>query len=345
MKKNIFIIIAAIALISCRSTIQKYIYPTLGDGKYDSEFPYRNSSEQLEAITKSVKMINCMAFYVSYQFSQNANLRLENINTISFKERALKATYYTNTASGTSTIISNEDGKIVLLTSAHIVNFADTIITYFKNSDGRFTNQIESISIKERQTNYVPDFPLPGDVDILLLDKNLDVALLGKNYGKANADKFDLFPYVAGTALELEWGSFVYAIGYPMNYKMITKAIVSSPNRDNNGSFLIDAVFNRGFSGGIVLAIRDGVPNFELVGLVNTVPAVSEYIVTPDSKENEWTYNPTVPYTNNLYVKQFSNIRYGITKVTPIDMILKFIEKNQKQIENKGFYISKFIKK
>lgn len=345
MKKTVIILIALLALISCRSTIQKYIYPTLGDGKYDSEFPYRNSSEQLEAITKSVKMINCMAFYVSYQFNKNSNLKLDNIGNVNFKERAINSTYYTNTASGTSTIINNEEGKIVLLTSAHIVNFADTIITYFKDYDGKFTNQIESISIKERQTNYIPDFPLPGDVDILLVDKILDVALLGKNYGKANADKFDLFPYTAGSALELDWGTFVYAIGFPMNYKMITKAIVSSPNRDNNGSFLIDAVFNRGFSGGIVLAIRDGVPNFELVGLVNTVPAVSEYIVTPDAKENEWNYNPTVPYTNNLYVKQSSNIRYGITKVTPIDLILKFIEKNQRLLENKGFYIDKFLKK
>ena len=51
--------------------------------------------------------------------------------------------------------------------------------------------------------------------------------------------------------------------------------------------FLVDAVFNRGYSGGIVLAIRDGVPNFELVGLVKSVPAEYEYVMKPIMTNNQ----------------------------------------------------------
>ncbi|MCK7529466.1 MAG: hypothetical protein MZV64_73895 [Ignavibacteriales bacterium] len=53
---------------------------------------------------------------------------------------------------------------------------------------------------------------------------------------------------------------------------MVTKAIVSNPSRDESGSFLVDAVVNNGMSGGLVLAIKDGVPNFEMVGMIQWVP-------------------------------------------------------------------------
>ena len=66
-----------------------------------------------------------------------------------------------------------------------------------------------------------------------------------------------------------------------MGHKMITRGIVSNTRDDKSDSFLIDALFNRGFSGGIILAIRDGVPNFELVGMAKSVSAKNEYLLTP----------------------------------------------------------------
>ena len=69
--------------------------------------------------------------------------------------------------------------------------------------------------------------------------------------------------------------------GYPSGHKMVTKAIVSSPNKDRKGSFLLDAVLTPGFSGGIALAVRDGVPNFELVGLVQLVSGRTTYALGP----------------------------------------------------------------
>jgi len=52
-----FLIITQLILISCSSGTYEKIYPTLMDGKYDSEFPYRGSSEELEKISQSVQRI------------------------------------------------------------------------------------------------------------------------------------------------------------------------------------------------------------------------------------------------------------------------------------------------
>ena len=39
--------LAFIVLTGCSTYIMETVYPTLNDGKYDSEFPYKNCSEQL----------------------------------------------------------------------------------------------------------------------------------------------------------------------------------------------------------------------------------------------------------------------------------------------------------
>ena len=121
---------------------------------------------------------------------------------------------------------------------------------------------------------------------------------------------------------------------------MITKAIVSSPNLDDNGSFLTDAVINRGFSGGIVLAIRDGVPNFELVGMVQRVPKEDEDFIKPKSLKNDARYNSLVPYQDELYVDRRISLRYGIAKIVSIETILEFIKDTKELLNSNGYYIT-----
>jgi hypothetical protein len=118
---------------------------------------------------------------------------------------------------------------------------------------------------------------------------------------------------------------------------MITKAIVSSPNRDTEGTFLVDALFNRGFSGGIVIAVRDGVPNFELVGIAKSAAAEYEYTIVPPQNFDSEEYNPHVVYTGELFVENRASIQYGVTHVIPIDAIVRFIRENESRLLNKGY--------
>jgi S1-C subfamily serine protease len=122
-----------------------------------------------------------------------------------------------------------------------------------------------------------------------------------------------------------------------MGHKMITKGIVSSPNKDKKGSFLTDAPFNRGFSGGAVLAIRDGVPNFELVGLAKSVSAISSYVLTPSKEYDQSLYDPGTPYTGDVFVDQKTDIRYGITSVISTETIKEFFDRNEQAFKDKGY--------
>jgi hypothetical protein len=196
--------------------------------------------------------------------------------------------------------------------------------------------------IKDIQVIFAVGFPEGSKLEIIALDKKHDLALIGRDYHELQNYIFPVFNYPSGFAKDLEWGTFVYVFGYPMNYQMITKALVSSPNRDNEGSFLLDAVVNKGYSGGIVLAIKDGVPNFELVGIVQWVPEEENNIIAPGKRKDDEPYNPLVPYEGEFFVKRDSDIKYGIAKIISIETIKNFIGKNKQALYDKGYYLDNY---
>ncbi|QQS35426.1 MAG: trypsin-like peptidase domain-containing protein [Ignavibacteriales bacterium] len=325
---------------SCSTVTYKTIFPTLDDGKYDSEFPYKGSSAELEEIGQSVYRINSTAFYYTYIFDTESKLRMSEVTEDVLKNRAIKTALYDQTAAGTATLISTENSSVALLTCSHVVDFPDTIIGYKHTADGKVTQFVESISIKDKQTTYIAGFPGGGELQVILSDRNLDLAIIGNRYSPDFVTRLKTLKFPYGTAKTLEWGTFVYLFGYPLSYKMITKAIVSSPNYDEHGSFLIDAIINRGFSGGIVLAIKDGVPNFELVGMVQRVPKEDEDYLRPEALSSDGRYSPLIPYEGEIYADKRINIRYGIAKIISIEQILEYIEKHRDYLNQKGYFIN-----
>ena len=323
--------------------VYKSAFPTLNDGKYDSEFPYKGSSEELERIGKSVERINCIAFYKTYIFNSGTNVKTSDINPEFLEKNVNKIGYFDKTSSGTGTIIYSINNKIALLTCAHVISFPDTIFSHFTDEKGEFTDYLESISIRDRQMIFVAGLPDGGDVEPIVVDKERDLAILGHTYSSLQNVNFPVFPYPKGEAKQLEWGTFVYIFGYPMNYKMVSKAIVSSPNMDGKGSFLIDAVVNRGFSGGIVIGIRDGIPNFELVGIIRAVPEETGYVLQPEKLKNNIQYSPVVPYKGDVYAIQKEDLKYGIARVIPIEMINKFMNDNEEKLSELGYYMKDFF--
>ena len=330
-------------LTSCSGVTYKEIYPILQDGKYDSEFPYKGASDELREISQTVHRINSTAFYKTYLFDQGIQLTKKNLTAADLSKIATAEGYADQSTSGTGTAIFYSEGKIAILTCAHVVEDPDTIISYFANEEGQFTEFIEAVFIKERQSVYAIGFPEGSEFEILAVDDKSDLAVIGKDYKSLSNIKFPVFNYPLGLAKELDWGSFVYVFGYPINHQMVTKAIVSNPNRDEKGSFLIDAVINNGMSGGVVLAIRDGVPNFEMVGIIEWVPEVEENVLAPKKLNNNESYNPIVPYEGEEYVKRFSSIRYGIARVISVETIKQFFRDNRESLYEKKYYFEKFI--
>lgn len=323
--------------ISCTKHIYDVIYPTLSDGRYDSEFPYRNASEQLEEISRSIKMLNYIVYYKAYLFSENQKVFRSDLINKKIKDKAVDELYFNETVSGTATIIFYDGVKVGLLTCAHIGDFPDTVLTYFEPPAGQKKQIIQRMAIKLREHYYVNEIPGDGDFEVVVSDKKRDLALLSKRVLQDPFQEIRPFKYPFGESSDLELGSFVYIIGYPMGHKMITKGIVSNTRDDKSDSFLIDALFNRGFSGGIILAIRDGVPNFELVGMAKSVSVKNQYILSPDPLSGKFEYKPDFPYIGDIHVKKFEDINYGITYTISTNEIIKFLRENKIQLLQKGF--------
>lgn len=337
---RIGLVLLGFLLLSCSGKIYRTAYPSLTDGKYDTEFPYRSASKELKQIVESVKMINCISYYKAYRFEAADSVLASDVPKL--LDSDLKPTdFFSSTASGTATVIYYRKRRIALLTCAHILDFPDTI-TYFHPAGGSSGNLVETVAIKDRQNNYVVDFEEGNELQILAMDPDLDLAVLGKRFEFETERPVGVFRYPLGRAKELEWGSFVYLVGFPVGYKMITKGIVSSPNRNKSGAFLVDAVFNRGFSGGVVLAVRDGVPNFEWVGLAISVPVSFEISVTPEKGLQLDSYDMRVPFRGELYLERRGVIRYGITHAISMESIRSFFKERKDEFLEEGYDFETF---
>jgi hypothetical protein len=339
------LVIAILPLLffSCYPSTYRAVYPTLSDGAYDSEFPYRSSSQQLEQIMETVKRVSCIAYYKVYTFGADEKVRLRNITPDFLDRNEQRSIFTNNSTSGTATVIYFSGRKVAMLTCAHVVGFPDTVVTYHIDADRRLTEYVASIGFKKRQSNFVAMLPEGGEMSILAMDVDADLAVLGTELATAPPLPLPAFHYPLGSAKELEWGAFIYLFGYPSGYKMVTKGIVSSPNKDKYGSFLIDAVFTRGFSGGICLAIRDGIPNFELVGMIKLVSAHTSYVVTPGKDPGLTEYDPSVAYTGDLFVEKRTEIEYGISQAIPVERIRDFLEHNSSQLSNMGYSVTSLL--
>ncbi|MCP5064129.1 MAG: trypsin-like peptidase domain-containing protein [Ignavibacteriae bacterium] len=327
--------------LSCSSSIQEMIHPELHDGKYDSEFPYIDASEELEEITETIRMVHSMVFYTSYTFDRQTRITNNDVRFKNLRDYAKSEISFHQTSAGTAIIVYSKNGKVALLSCAHILDFPDTSISYYYDVLGQKTNIISGISIKDKQTNYIPELSGQPEFKTLVADKDLDLILLGKNIDFVDAVRLRPFKYPLGKSEDLNWGTFVYLFGYPVNNRMITKGIVS-PNKKDNSSFLVDASINKGFSGGVVLAIKDGIPNFELVGIVKSGLGKKDYYLKPATGKQFPLVNSKIPYNDNVYVDENLNLRYGITKVISTESILEFLDKNKSQLEDLG-YISNYF--
>ncbi len=328
--------------LSCSSSYYHQRPREANNGEYDSGFPGQNTSDKLEEISNSIFRVSSIAFYRTYTFGDTSRIKKSDLSESLVKQNSIKSTVTDKPILGTGTLIYLNSGAAGILTCAHVVSFPDTIITYFVDSAGIFSDYIQSISFKMKQDIYVAGFPEGSEVNIILKDDALDVAFLGRQFEATSVSKFQVFNYPFGHSKELKWGTFVYLMGFPLNYKMVSRAVVGNPGNDKSGTFLIDAPVNSGFSGGIILALRDGVPNFELVGLIQSVPEEDENVLEPAAIDKKYRYSPSVPYKGLSYVNQLKLFNYGIAKAVPIDLIVNYLKKNKELLISKGYDLSIF---
>lgn len=330
---SLFLIVLIVSCSSSKKTTESII---IDDG-YTSIFPNVETSDELELISKSLILINNLTFYDSYLFLDSTitskDMKIRDVFT-----DAMMVSTINKTSSGTGTIVGINGNTVSLLTAAHIVSYPDTIVTYYIKN-GKITDQIETIMIKQRQNIY-SNLPEGGRLKLIAYDDKNDIAIVGNKFNEINPIRFPLFNYKLGNAEDLNWGDFVYVFGYPMHNKIVTRGIVSMPNKDNLDNFMVDALINRGSSGGLVLALRGDASNFELVGIVSSVPAEKKFVLSPSIPTRELNLLPGTIYDGEMTIEKLDGIRYGIGKIVSAEAIRKFLIENESELVNQGHILN-----
>jgi len=327
-------LVSLFTVSACDNTKTAATGNPVATGRYGSEFPSKNASDEIEKITRSVKKVYCVSSYTTCQFRREARITGYHIQKGTYKQAAWGVISTNETVFGTATIIGYSNSQVLLLTCAHIVISPDTLTSYFEPTEEDPMQYIQSFSVKDKQENWVKDISSCGPFTVLATDQPNDIAILGKKC-ESLTDTVIPFPFPAGSARELAWGSFVYIFGYPMGSQVVTKGIVSPAVKRPMGEFSVDALLNKGYSGGIILATRNGVPNFELVGMVKTVISNREEFLKPASDQPrtpDW-----LPYKGEVYVGKSENIQYGLNAVVPFESILEFYKTNRTDLMLAGY--------
>jgi hypothetical protein len=360
LPRLIFLLLLILS-ISCQQDLRKEeavnsIEP-ISDGEYDSEFPMKPVSDYLTQISESVHLLSVLAFYQSYHFERDANIRKEDLLYIDLDEKAADKLVFERPASGTASLIYFDKKRLAFLTCAHIVQFPDTVINYYKNSDNEDTKIVKSFIYKVRQTNNVINQPVAYDFQILAADPSNDIAIIGKKAITGREFRLDtemdkktrppllVLDTPLGKARDLQFGTFVYIMGFPQAKKMVSTAIVSSPDYDRQSSFILDATLQKGISGGLVLAIRDGVPNFEVIGMIKAISGRTQYSLAPDRKTQISQWDLYKPYEDKIYLEKQELSEPGMTFAVGIEKIIEFIKNNEPALLKAGYLTEKFFKR
>ncbi|UBM62888.1 serine protease [Candidatus Sulfidibacterium hydrothermale] len=325
-----FILLLLMAAASCSRKglpVEKQTFSS-ANGKYDAAPPAAGVSSALSQIAQSVYKLNVIAFYKSYAFYPEEKMTLPAFRKKIATEKIYASSIASKSVLGTASVIGSNEQQTLFLTCAHVVHFPDTVINYFPDHPG----VISSISIKVKQKNYVAGLEYPEAV-LLAADTVNDIALLKARH--TPNEKMQAIPFKPGNTNELNWGTFVYVMGFPKGQKMVESGIVSKPEKPNSPFFLINAVFNRGISGGPVFALRDGSNGFEWVGMVKSSPATDIFYLEP-AINNKNQYNPAAPYHGILHINKKKMINYGITFSVSIEEIVKFVEEKKADLKKQG---------
>jgi hypothetical protein len=326
--------VACLALIAgCTSR-----YVSSGHGPqayYRTGFPQHDTSQELERIMRSVKRIQVTGHYDTYLFDADARVTRDDLRLPETYRRAVGRHNFSRSKMGTATAIARRDAELRLVTNAHATRWPDTVVAYYQDGDGRDRRgrHVESIAILRTQTSAILGVPGASEFRIVALDTVNDIALIGAELrATTGAAEVPVLRIRPGDPARLGWGSFTYVLGYPRGYPMVTRAIVSDPRRDVDNGFLLDGLFNRGISGGLVLAVRGDTGELEWIGLATAAAAQSELVLMPENRAIEED-GILMPYRGNIFVEQITRIDYGITFSVPMTAVARFLQRSGYRIQ------------
>lgn len=329
--KYISVAVSFSIFLSCASTPQPIPNYNLQKKDYTSTYPAVEISKKLSRIQNSIERIIATARYKVWYFGDR-NVTLNDIKEEALDSLAIASIYTEQGNAGTGISILANDNYTLFITAYHVTANSDTVITY-KTKGFKRGKYIKSIAVKQSSQTYLFDGTMLVQLQRIAVNPGDDLALLvgNRNYYNYYAPSLSIR---TGAAKNLQLGSVIYVLGYPLGSPMVTAGMVSAPNFDGQGSFLTDALFNHGISGGIIIASNNHYKNFDWVGMVTTasVKRISFLVPNPDYK----FYTDFELYSDSIFVDRKSFINYGLSRAVPIEEILNFIYSNEDKLNKYG---------
>lgn len=344
MRRASAVSLVAVTLLSGLTTVGCTKYVTVGrepQAYYQTGPPIQDVSGALEGAFQAVKKIRVTGLYEEYRFSPESAPREGDDLDPGVLARAVDTASTTTTREASAVQIAQNNLRVTLLTNEHAVHFSDTIVEFSEVAgEGGATARrrpIHLISIKRNQYNQIVDLNGIHPFEVLARDIRADLALIGVLYPiDAESSLLATLPMDTGNSERLSWGSYVYVLGHPGGYPVVTRGIVSDPGREASSSFLIDGLWNEGISGGPILAIRGDDGRLEWVGIARAAAGRTEHRLVPDPdmiQEDE----KRLPYEGRIYLEEYQRILYGISLSVPMTTIRRFIGRNRSDLTRSGW--------
>lgn len=294
--------------------------------------PGQDMSPELERVFGSVHQIEFTAEYTTYVFSEGSGVTEADIYAGGFESRADTSFTETLAKGGTATVISRSGNQLTLLTVGHVVRYPAFRLQFMEDvpatrrSPSDMRRPVASASIRGAERGRLLPRSGPLRFEVMATDVNADLALLRLDLpDRIGPERFPALELDAGNSALLAWGSWLYVFGYPRGYPLVTRMIVSSPNRDSRGAFISDGIWNEGMSGGLIVAIRARTGALEFVGLARASAGEREVRLIPDTTGIR-PGSPVTRYDGPLWLEIGLRPTHGIALPVPMTAITTFLE-------------------
>jgi len=324
--------------IAPRDTLEK-IVPSAGNlqGYVSTSIPF--DQKMLDQARRSTYLINSITYFTQYFLPEDQSWTREMLENIRFDKQGWDKTVITRPASGTGTLISKNENIIAFLTCAHIFDHSDTLYVPLDKNEPEV---LGTVLVKTRNDIYLPEIFIEGNLEIISIDTKADLCIL-KGITKTKNTSLHVFPFSIGNSEDLDWGNDVYVLGYPQGFQMVTKGMVSKPFKFRPYDFVIDAPFNKGMSGGPVLALNAKTNLLELVGIGKAVAAETKEILVPEKSVFSDSLPTGIKYSGKIYSDRINIINKGICFTISTKDILSFLEKHQKELDKLDLDVENFL--
>ncbi|TVP43881.1 MAG: serine protease [Gemmatimonadales bacterium] len=312
---------------------------------YQTAFPVRDTSRELERTFRSLHRVVYTAEYETFYFTPDAGVMESDLEDPAVLERAVEQFTELDSKAGTAVVVARAEAAMALVTNDHVVHFPPVRILHLDDDALRLPRgqrRVASVSIRRGEWGVLADNPELGTFAVLARDPVTDLAILEVSLPEwVPPTAFPRLGLPSGDPGRLSWGSFVYVLGYPSGYAMVTRAIVSDPDRDLRGGFLTDGLWNEGISGGVLLAVRGDTGALEWVGVARAGAGTREVRLQPggfDFLEGD----EGVLYEGPIFAESTLRIQYGITLSVSMTLIRSFLDEHRTLLQRRGHDLRRY---